>query len=160
MVEEKKCFVWKDSQYLLKLSTYFFVHTTSVIPDFDQKPFFAYPSVSQNFICEKKAVNSLRKKKQDFFVFSKKKQEVKYTLHKRVLCKLCLLYVTCTTLPSPPHGFEVSPPTKSFPPTPPPHEKKTLPIIPPDDILRRNIFFWPFTCTLAMNQVHNTISLS
>ena len=49
MVEEKKFFLWKDSQKLLKLSTYFFLHTTSVVPDFDQKPFFA--SVKKQCVC-------------------------------------------------------------------------------------------------------------
>ena len=77
--------------------------------------------------------NPLRKKKQDFLppppVFSKKKQEVKYTLHKWVLFKLYSLYVTCRggdSTPYFPPGFEPYPPTKSFPPTPPPTKKKTL----------------------------------
>ena len=67
--------------------------------------------------------------KQNFLVFSKIKQEVKYRLHKWVLFKLVNgivkegfpYYMSHVPLWTSPHGFEVSPHAP-----PPPHERKTL----------------------------------
>ena len=69
----------------------------------------------------------MKKMKQNFLVFSKIKQEVKYRLHKWVLFKLVngivkegfTYYMSQVPLwTSPPHGCEVSPHEK----LPPPHE--------------------------------------